>query len=217
MAAATVQRQARALGDPTRYSLFTWIGAQPEPVTISDLLRKFHLNHTTIRQHLSQLSDAGLLVESRATPVGPGRPKRLYQVAPDARGSWTNDGPYENLSVLLLEVLRSGRDAVEVGREAGRKRVPIARTGATKVETLVDEVSREGFAPTVDETDSAIDLVLTRCPFAAAAAVDPTTVCALHRGLAEGLAESIGDLTVTELVVRSPKQAGCRLRVAEVA
>ena len=49
-------------------------------------------------------------------------------------------------------------------------------------------------------------------PFASAAAADRSTVCAVHLGIAEGLAGD-GEATVTELVAYDPRAADCRLRI----
>ncbi len=214
MGGVTLQRQAKALGDPTRFSIFTWIGEQPAPVTIIELKAEFTLNHTTIRQHLLQLCDAELLVESQAPPSGPGRPKRLYEVSPSAHGSWTHDGPYEQVAMLLLEMLRTGKSAREVGRISGRQRPMPLRSSSDPIEAMAIEAARQGFEPTIERSDGHADLVLTRCPFVEAAQSDPTTVCELHRGLAEGMAEAMGDVRVTDLVARPPSRAGCRMELA---
>jgi predicted ArsR family transcriptional regulator len=55
-------------------------------------------------------------------------------------------------------------------------------------------------------------LVLGRCPFAEAAA-DPGTICQLHLGLTEGLAEGLGKLQVERLVPKDSHRAGCLLIV----
>ncbi|MGH3068113.1 MAG: hypothetical protein ACRDOH_13055 [Streptosporangiaceae bacterium] len=55
--------------------------------------------------------------------------------------------------------------------------------------------------------------MLGRCPFAAVAAVNSETFCQLHLGLAEGLTEGFGDLTVERLTVRDAHRADCRLTV----
>ena len=214
MAADTLQRQARALGDPTRHSIFEYIDERHGSVTVAELKTHFGLNHTTIRQHLSQLCDAGLLVESQAAPTGPGRPRRLYALSLDAHGGWTHDGPYEKLSRMLLDVISSGRSPREVGLSVGCKQ-PAPEPGCDAVEAMTDEVTHQGFAPRVARGVGVTDLVLTRCPFVEVAESDPGTVCELHRGLAEGLAESLGGLTVTDFVPRPARRAGCRIQLSE--
>jgi hypothetical protein len=55
--------------------------------------------------------------------------------------------------------------------------------------------------------------VLDTCPLADVAADDPATVCALHRGLAEGLVAGIGGAQVDAFVTKDPYRAGCRVGV----
>jgi predicted ArsR family transcriptional regulator len=193
--------------------MFEWIG-QHAPVGVADLEGHFGLNHTTVRQHLRRLVEAGLLLEETAPPGRPGRPRLVYRVAPGVEGTWHHDGPYERLGLLLLEMLETSRTAREVGAIEGRRlaaRGP-ARTGdaATAIE---DRLAVEGFAPRRDERFSDTELVMERCPFEAAATASPAVVCDLHRGLAEGMAEALGDVVVVDLVARPPQRAGCRLQL----
>ena len=210
------QRPARALGDRTRHGIYRAIAAAPEPVTVAELTATFALNHNAIRQHLAVLCRAGLVIEDLAPPTGPGRRRLRYQVDPGAAAAWDGPNPYEQLAVLLLEVLR-GRPARAVGSEAGRRLARARRVGhhAEPLDGLVDLVARQGFAPRLVGAAGDPELVLERCPFAAAAGVDPSVVCELHRGMLEGMADALdGDLAVSNLVVRDPRRAGCRIRLA---
>lgn len=211
---ANLQRQARALGDPTRHGIFRHIAGAAAPVTVAELTAAFELNHNAIRQHLATFVHAGLVTEELAPPAGPGRRKLRYRIAPTA-AAWGGDNPYEQLSVLLLDVLRSNRSARDVGVDAGRRLASGRRTGsANPTATLVDLVARQGFEPRLTQHGDHTEVILEHCPFAAAAAADPATICELHRGLAEGMVDALdGDLTVTDLVARNPKRAGCRLQL----
>jgi predicted ArsR family transcriptional regulator len=209
---AATQRRARALGDPTRFAIFRAIAEAEVPCTIAELRASFALNHTTIRQHLAILVEAGLLRESVAPPSGPGRPRLQYAVAPGIEGTWTHDGPYERLALMLLEALRSGRAAREVGFEYGRQSASAAFAGSDPFDAVEADVARAGFEPQRVDHGDEMQLTLAHCPFANVAAEDPATVCLLHRGLADGLAESVGGVEVVELRPRPPHLAGCQLR-----
>lgn len=211
-----VQRQARALGDPTRNALFRWIHARGTPVGVADLEAQFTLNHTTIRQHLARLVDAGLLVETTAPPTGPGRPRLVYRVAPGVEGTWQHDGPYERLALLLLEALTTGASAREVGRAEGRRLAALDPPTTDPRDAMCEHMAEQGFAPRRSGRGRRVDVVMARCPFEAAAAAAPDVVCDLHRGLAEGMAEALGGVEVRDLVARPPRRAGCRLQL-EVA
>ena len=115
-----VQRQARALGDPTRYEIFRFVAESRGPVRVATLAEYLGFNHNAVRQHLAKLTDAGLLTEERASPTTTGRPPLEYRVAPTAMGSWGAPGPYELLALMLLEIADGDRTPAEAGAEAGR-------------------------------------------------------------------------------------------------
>ena len=93
----------------------------------------------------------------------------------------------------------------------------MAREHGAKVDAveIIEAVARRlGFEPRRELRRAGVDIVLDRCPFATSATTAPDIVCELHRGLAEGIAETAaGDTTVIGLVVRPPKRAGCRLQL----
>jgi predicted ArsR family transcriptional regulator len=210
----TVQQQARALGDPTRYALFRHIADAGGPVGVADLTERFPFNHNAIRQHLAKLVGAGLIVETTAAATGPGRPRLVYTVNPAAEGQWGTTGPYERLSALLAEIIRTGLSPKEVGRRAASElRAPSASRSDDEVADLTLAMARQGFDPEVRPArGGGTEIVLRNCPFESTARIDRDTVCSIHLGLAEGL--TAGTTTsVEELVAYDPRRAGCRLRV----
>jgi len=126
----TLQQEARALGDVTRHAIFRYVAGSSEPVDVAELTDLFRLNQNAIRQHLAKLLDVGLIRERTARPGRPGRPRLLFEIAPGVESRWGVTGPYERLSQLLCEVIRSGRRPVEVGREAGRALTAAPEPGA---------------------------------------------------------------------------------------
>jgi predicted ArsR family transcriptional regulator len=211
MANATLQQQARALGDPTRHAIFLHVLNARRPVGIADLNERFPLNHNAIRQHLTKLLAAGLVVEDKEPRTGRGRPRLVYTIDPAAEGRWGTTGPYERLSRLLVEIIRTRRDPEEIGRQAASD-----FRGPTPSGDVVADISaamaRQGFEPEVRTRAGATEIVLHNCPFAAAALVDRATVCALHLGIAEGLAAGTTGV-VDELIAYNPHKAGCRIRI----
>jgi predicted ArsR family transcriptional regulator len=210
--AATLQQQARALGDVTRHNIFRYVADSDTPVDIVELTGQFGLHHNAIRQHLAKLLAAGLVVESTVATGAPGRPRLSYRIDATAESRWGVVGPYERLSLLLTEVTRTGDTPVEVGRRAGRRR----RLGGAPVEqpvmVLADQMARHGFDPTVKTCGDEVTIVLRVCPFATAALVDADTVCGLHLGIAYGLTDQLGGVAIDELVPRDPRHAQCVLR-----
>lgn len=213
-----VQRQARALGDPTRFAIFQHVVGATAPVRVATLTDEFRLNHNAIRQHLAKLCDAGLVVEEVAARSGPGRPALQYRVAPGIPGTWSTHGQYEQLALMLLDVAVGHRTPRDVGNGAGHDAASKVDTGRTDpVVLLAEEMQRRGFEPRQVPRRTGADIVLDHCPFATAAAAQPGIVCEIHRGLAEGFLEAIGaGLRVTDLVLRNPQRAGCRFHVRPV-
>lgn len=210
MSTTNLQQQARALGDPTRHAVFEYLADADHDVGVAELTDHFGLNHNAIRQHLAKLVDAELVVESTAAPMGRGRPRLQYRIDPGTESRWGVTGPYERLSVLLTEVLRTGDSPEEVGRRAAA--ADHGGSDGDPVDALVEEMTRQGFAPQVRRRGATTELVLGDCPFASAVLTDADTVCDLHLGLARGVAEAVGGITVEELVRKDPRRAHCRLR-----
>ena len=61
--------------------------------------------------------------------------------------------------------------------------------------------------------DGDVEIVLHDCPFESAAVTDPAIVCALHLGIAQGLAEVTDGVVVDELIPDDPRRAQCRLKL----
>lgn len=208
----TQQLQARALGDPTRHAVFRYLAGKGDPVDVAELTGHIGMHHNAIRQHLAQLVAADLVSESTAAPTGRGRPRLVYEVAPTVDSRWGVTGPYEQLSVLLSEIIRTGDSPIDVGRRAGSAAAPPSEARTDRVDVLADRMARFGFAPMREGGSDQFDLVLQSCPYETTALAHPDTVCGLHLGLAHGLAESIGGIIVDDLVRQDPRHAHCRLR-----
>jgi predicted ArsR family transcriptional regulator len=210
----SLQLQARALGDPTRHAVFRYVVDAGRPVGVAELTEHFGFNHNAIRQHLAKLVAAGLVLEATAAPAGRGRPRLEYTADPAASGPWGAGGPYERLSRLLVEIIRSGLSPEEVGRRAADGfRVPTPSGDA--VADIAAAMARQGFEPEVRTGRRRGEVVLRTCPFESAALADRETICALHLGIAEGLAEGTS-VVVEELVANDPRRADCRIRLATV-
>jgi DNA-binding transcriptional ArsR family regulator len=131
-------RPARALGDPTRHEVFRYLADAERPVDVAELTDHLGLHHNAIRQHLTRLVEAGLhhsCLEADRPPVGRGRPRwSTRSILGESR--WGVAGPYERLTLMLAEIIRSGDSPVDVGRRAGAG--PRARDdGADPVAGLV--------------------------------------------------------------------------------
>ncbi len=208
-----IQQEARALGDPTRHRLFRYIAEAARPVGVAELTEFVRLNHNAVRQHLAVLKDAGLVIEEVEQRSKPGRPRLLYRLAPEAAGRWGTPGAYAWLASLLSDAVRRRLEPRQVGRQEGHRRAAELTGSGEPVRLLEIEIERRGFRPARLERGRKIEFVLGRCPFVDVAGSDPGTVCQLHLGVIEGLAEGLGGLDVEGLVPKDPRRAGCRLTV----
>jgi len=206
-----LQRQARALGDPTRYAIYTHMASAEGPVGVAELTELVGLHHNAVRKHLDMLVETGLVNRSTESRATRGRPRLMFTVAPASAEQWGENGPYHRLSLLLLEMVSTGDSAEEVGRRSGRALDVVSSDDTDQVTALGDAIGRSGFDPTLRELRGQTEFVLRRCTFADAAAVDPDTVCRLHLGIAQGIADQLGTIDVDDLVPADPYRAGCRL------
>ena len=208
-----MQIEARAMGDPTRYEIFRYVADSGGRVGVAELTALKGFNHNAIRQHLAKLVDAGLLEHAVAPSTGRGRPRLVYSVHPGADSRWGVIGPYERLSLLLSEMLRTGDSAVDVGRRAAARGRLGAGIESDPLAALAGDMAHAGFEPRTTQAGERAEVVLDTCPFATVALADPDTVCNLHLGMAYGVAERVGGITIDELVVNDPRRAGCRFLV----
>ncbi|HEX6421608.1 MAG TPA: ArsR family transcriptional regulator, partial [Acidimicrobiales bacterium] len=153
-----LQQQARALGDPTRHAVFRYVADACEPVGVAELTAHFRLNHNAIRQHLAKLVAARLVVESKARPSGPGRPRLVYTVDPAAESRWGAVGPYERLSALLVEVIRTGQSPAEIGRRAADE-IRVRPPSGDAIADIVTAMARQGFDPEVRRSGGHTEVV----------------------------------------------------------
>ncbi len=213
MTAGPTQQQARALGDPTRHRIFRYLAESAQPVGVGELTDYLGLNHNAIRQHLTKLVDARLVVQETAPPQGRGRPRLLFHVDPGADQTWGAGTAYQRLSLLLVDMLKTGDSAIEVGRRAASLELHVSgRDRDHPIQALGKAMRRGGFDPVLTTDGDPAEFILRHCPFADTASADPQTICALHLGLAQGLADQLEGVVVDELEPHDPRQAGCRLR-----
>jgi predicted ArsR family transcriptional regulator len=210
---ADLQRQAKALGDPTRHEIFRQIVLSAEPIGVAELTAHFGLNHNAIRQHLALLVAAELVVESTVKSQGRGRPKFVYRQHPLAESRWGITGPYERLSAWLAEAVETGDTPFEVGRRDGRARpmAPDAADPADPAEALAMQMALAGFEPRYEVIGRDVKLVIGNCPFESVAVHTAASVCDIHHGIAVGVAEAIGGIEVERLQREDPRIADCVL------
>jgi predicted ArsR family transcriptional regulator len=206
------RRRARAISHPTAARILEAVSDAGGPVTVTEVAERLAVHPNTVRQHLQRLRDAELVVEETEAPGGHrGRPRLLYHPVPEALDAPPRTNPYEWLAVVLLEGQRSGEDLRQIARAHGQAEV--ANDAAGGVQAIARLAADHGFHPRQEQHGDGLELVLERCPIAAAAGQDPGTVCRVHLGLLEGAAEAVGGVQVQGIADADPRAAGCRVRL----
>jgi predicted ArsR family transcriptional regulator len=175
-------------------------------LTAGQVVEATGLHPSTVRAHLDQLTESGLLTRHRHGDGSPGRPAWRYQAVPRPDG---DDGqptdahrPYRELAAALIEHLARDADdphtaGVRAGRGWGRAlAAPLAGATSRKgpVDGLVRVLDQLGFTPQVVERPDPGSAVvhLRSCPFLELALANPDVVCGVHQGVIGGALGALG-------------------------
>lgn len=195
-------RQSKALAAPSRVAILDLLRRSAGPMTAADIAERCGLHASTVQQHLTVLVDAGLVESGTLAPTGRGRPRVSYRPARVADS-------YRDLSQVLVGGIADPSTALRIGRIHGDRLDP---EPAGPAETIRREAERMGFAPSVKtRDDGTTEIVLHSCPIAGVATGNEKVVCAVHRGIAEGVLAREGGLELREFIARRPSEAGCVL------
>lgn len=178
-------------------------------LTAGDLADSVGLHVSTVRFHLDQLVEAGL-VASADRHGGVGRPRKTYSFKPRMVSEAEPGEAFAALSQVLAEAWPAeGESSAVTPEEAGRRWVhahqapaeaglaPSRTPGAWlgRVGLALDMLLRWGYTPEVRTLaeERGAEITLHQCPFLAVAAVRPDVVCGVHRGLLRGAMELAGE------------------------
>lgn len=206
----------KTLGDNTRYAIYLELARSPVPLATSDIADTLGLHVNTVRPHLERMREVGLLDVQSDNRGAVGRPQHRYSLAAGAPSLGLEPPTFPVLARMLLgAAARAGAgsdDAIDSGREQGAADASARDRRRPCLETLIDELDRLGFDPTIaveDELDDTAPVTIgfANCPFRELAEANPDLVCGLHRGLIEGFVEIAGEVEVISfgsLVDRHP-------------
>ncbi|WP_298885863.1 helix-turn-helix domain-containing protein [uncultured Serinicoccus sp.] len=182
-------------------------------LTAAELGQELGLHSSTVRFHLDQLVDGGLVETHVVRSGGAGRPAKRYvasaveQVGPEP----AIEGPYQVLATVLASALDPAKGESPTPEEAGalwvRQRLgadgaePLAEPARTtgewvgKVGAVVDLLQEWGYTPDLEMSGRQGDVRITLrdCPFLDLAREIPEVVCGVHRGLLKGALEVAGE------------------------
>lgn len=186
----------KALADDTRYKLYRYLRLSGRPVPIRELATRLSLHPNTLRPHLRRLEEAGLVASETRKGTTVGRPQTLY-VAIDVEPREGRD--HRLLADILAGLLTTrpqraraealARDwgAYLVGKAAPRPGVA-RRPAGPNLAVLQEALADAGFTPRFRRrSPKQVEITLRECPFRDLLDEHRELVCAVHRGLLEGI------------------------------
>lgn len=210
----------KALADDTRYRLYRYLRLSGRPVSIRELSTRLSLHPNTLRPHLRRLEEAGLAASEVHRVATVGRPQVMYMaVAREER-----EGRDYRLLGEILAGLVGGKRQLEraeaVAREWGAYLVgrSVPRPGARgpsgpNLAVLQEALAEAGFDPRFRRRSTkTVEISLRDCPFRDLLDEHRDLVCAVHRGLLEGmLTASRPSLRLTEFEPLAERSSVCRM------
>ncbi len=192
------------------------VSPRSKGLTASELGERLNLHVTTVRFHVDQLVDGGLLL-AHDERHGVGRPRRRYVANPGALSEVAGSDAYRVLAQMLASALVSAEpiSAEEAGRrwvlEHAATLLPegLSNDAAhspgqwlAKIGVVIDLLERWGYAPSVSTTRDGrtAELALAHCPLRELALTNPAVACGVHRGVMEGTLEALGENAEISLV-----------------
>ncbi len=210
----------KALADDTRYRLYRYLRLSGRPVSVRELSTRLSLHPNTLRPHLRRLEEAGLVASEVHRGATVGRPQVLF-AALDREGREGRD--YRLLGEILASLLTNARQrerAETIAREWGAYLVgrSVPRPGARgpsgpNLAVLQEALAEAGFDPRFRRRSAkVVEISLRDCPFRDLLEEHRELVCAVHKGLLEGmLGASRPSLRMTEFEPLAERSAVCRL------
>jgi predicted ArsR family transcriptional regulator len=208
--------QHDVLAQSIRARLFQSLAELRRPATTQELAARVGRHPNTVRVQLQRLSDAGL-VEGRRARQARGRPRQEWAIAAGARPAGQRPQAHGQLSQWLARAIGRTERLEEIeaaGREIGRE-IASEQRGRALVDALEDGLAALGFAPERHPLDGGgVRYRLGNCPYREAVAQNQPVVCALHRGMTEGMLDRLDRTAkLADFVAKDPYSAGCLIDV----
>jgi predicted ArsR family transcriptional regulator len=229
---AAVAAITAAFGDQTRRRIYL-AARDGDGVTAAEIATRFSLHPNVARHHLDKLAAGGYLDVARSsTRLGKGRPSKRY-LAHAATPALPMVGSRGDLIVMLLARSLSLLDpcvaeemAADVGLSYGRllagqmsggSNGSAERSVRSAMSAVADALTAHGFAAHSDSGADGESVVRESCPFGEIALENPV-VCAVDRGLVQGLLEGLcRDPVPVRLSSRARGDRACATTALEVS
>lgn len=210
----------KALADDTRYRLYRYLRLSGRAVSVRELSVRLSLHPNTLRPHLRRLEDAGLVTSEARKVSTVGRPQVVF-TAVDREPREGRD--HRLLADILAGVMTTTRQtdrATELARDWGAYLVgrSVPKPGARRpsgpnLAILQSALAEAGFDPRFHRRSAkTVEITMRGCPFRDLLDEHRPLVCAVHRGLLEGmLGASRPAMVLSEFEPPAERTAVCRL------
>jgi predicted ArsR family transcriptional regulator len=208
----------RALGTASRAAILRLVSSAGAGLTAADVVDQVRLHPSTVRAHLEQLVDVGLLMKARASDGSPGRPAWRYRAA----AAEPSGGVHRLLAAALLEHLATDgggtRTAIQAGQAWGQ-RLAATTTGMDPVDATLNVLRDLGFDPQKQRSPGAArsgdaEIHLRTCPFLDLVGPQPDVMCALHAGMLRGVLHGAGAADVQAALEPFAAPNACVVRLS---
>jgi predicted ArsR family transcriptional regulator len=211
----------KALADDTRFRLYRYLGLSGRAVSVRELATRLSLHPNTLRPHLRRLEEAGLVRREVRRGSSVGRPQTLYVALETAERENRDFRLLAEILAGLASGAKARNRAADLAKEWGRYLVirggpkPGTRAAARhNLAVLQEAMSSAGFDPRFRREDGgAVEVTLRDCPFRELLEDHRELVCAVHRGLLEGMLAALSPPLELRDFAPLTERAICRLSV----
>jgi predicted ArsR family transcriptional regulator len=185
----------KALADDTRFRLYRYLRLSGRRVSVREMSTRLSLHPNTLRPHLRRLEEVGLVSSEVRKGASVGRPQTLYAATEREEPEGSDHRMLAEILSGLLTGPRARERAQALAREWGGYLVlqggpkPGTKLPARRnMAVLQEAMAKAGFDPRFRRrSDTTVEVSLRTCPFRDLAEDHRELVCAVHRGLLEGM------------------------------
>ena len=205
------------LTQPTRAHLFKALQRLRRAASTEELAEGLGLHVNGVRRQLERMHQGGLLERRRVTR-GRGRPRDEWSIASDASPTGSRPEAYAELAGWLARSIPTGPGRLgqveRTGREIGRELAPSETDDLS--ESFRQIFTALGFQPEVEvKGKGQLCCSLGNCPYRSSVRENPDVICALHKGITQGLLDELDPAgRLTRFEPHDPERAGCLVEVS---